>query len=266
MKLHWFANQTSNDIEIPDLKNLVSMLNESGYQSVLFTYYNTMPDVFIKLSHVLNQEEKIKFMVAIRTRAISPEYLSMLAAGFSQIQDNRLMFNILHGTLSPEETTGGIIEHEKNFSSREGILDHTKNFLDRLKNSSLFKKSGAEILVSVGTGKDTAVLSEKYADYMLTTLEMLKMEHVSKSKQKKIVVVDLVLEEPGENNFKFYSSVYPYDIDNLKIFSPEDFLNFLKDLKKMGIENVMLSGVPEDPRQDRIHEFVKNNLDAIIAI
>jgi hypothetical protein len=265
VRVHWFANHIPNDVEVEDLRGFISFLNSCGYESVLFTYYNVMADMFIKLSHVLNKEEKIKFMIAIRTRAISPEYLSMLAYGFSQIQRDRLMFNILHGSLSPEETTEGIIEHDKVFSSKIGIFNHTEAFLDRLKKNVLFKKSGAKVLVSAGSS-ETAGLSEKYADYMITTFEMLKREHISKSKQKKIVVIDLVLEEPGENSFKFYSGVYPYDIDALKVLYPEDFLKFLKDLKKMGIEDVMLSGLREDPKQDRIHEFVKNNLDAIIAI
>lgn len=263
MRIHWFANQIRNDISIDALKDLVTKLDTYGYYSVLFTYYNIFPDMFIKLAHVTNRSEKIKLMVAIRTKAISPEYLSMLAKGFSQIQEERLIFNILHGTLSAEETTEFIIDHKKLFSSKEQIFQHTTKFLNLLTKNTMFLDSSTGLAIPVSSNRASLSLAEKFADYLLTNLEDFRDGSIPSTNKSAVVVADVFFEHPQED---FDLEKYRYSTKNLLVVSPENFFSCLKELKEKGATDLMISPVNKPKYQDLLHSFIQKNMEAILAI
>lgn len=264
MQVHWFANRLSNSIDVASLKTYITNLNDSGYFSILFTYYNALPDIFIKFANAVDRNEKIKFMMAMRARAISPEYLSMLCSGFSQIQKNRLLLNILHGSLSNEESDYGIIDYGNVFSNRLGIIKHTETFLKKIKKNNLFLSSGVEIALA-GQQEETLRMAEKYADYYLFDLQGFeKNKNVLSNKIKKMVYFELIVVDSHEFD-NTYKDTYDFNEYNLKILTEDELLIFLKDLSEQGVTDVMISSV-SDEQDSLVHLAISKNIDKIFAL
>lgn len=260
MRIHWFANAIENNISTKNLKKMVDYLDEHRYYSVLFAYHNQVPDIFLKLSNITSNQ-KIKFMVALRPRALSPEYFSMMVSSFNQITPKGLIVNIIHGSLSDSENEVGVIDDCQTFSSRDGILGHTKKFLKIIKQNSLFQSSNTELVVS-GTSLDTIEIANNYADYWATDYRgLVKRKHFNG--EKIMLSVDILILKDGESRAG-YLNKYGYRPSNLKILFENEVLDFIRSLANFGVTDLMLSCLPEDKNQNRVHEFIKNNYDALL--
>ena len=75
--------------EPENLKNIISYLDNFGYYSMLVVYHSRINDNWIKAARVVSKNQKIKFMIAMRTYAISPEYFSMMYNAFEEIEIGR---------------------------------------------------------------------------------------------------------------------------------------------------------------------------------
>ena len=103
--------------EPENLKNIISYLDNFGYYSMLVVYHSRINDNWIKAARVVSKNQKIKFMIAMRTYAISPEYFSMMYNAFEEIVPNKLIFNIVSGDLHADENSINdvlLINHEIN--------------------------------------------------------------------------------------------------------------------------------------------------------
>jgi alkanesulfonate monooxygenase SsuD/methylene tetrahydromethanopterin reductase-like flavin-dependent oxidoreductase (luciferase family) len=85
------------DYDIKALKNLSTVLEDSGYHSVLLTFHSQQADYFVKSAAALNPGDKLKYMIALRPYHVSPQYCSMMTNAYSQIDKNRLVFNWVAG-------------------------------------------------------------------------------------------------------------------------------------------------------------------------
>lgn len=254
MRLHWFANDLI-DPSTEELKDLIEVLNDAGYYSVLFAYHNAIPDPLIKTAHILDKTHSIKIMSALRTRVISPEYCAMLAAGFSSIQPNRIMFNILHGTLNENEDQIGIIDYDNIFSTRRGIIDHTRMFLEKINRLALFKQSGAELVVP-GASKESIEIAIEYGDYAATDYHsFIKDPEKYSGANKVMVTLDIA--------FKDFSAPPEEDV-NLIFIKESEFLDFINKMDSLGATDLMLAP-PPNTDSSQTHKIIKKYSADIFA-
>ena len=90
---------------VDHLKTTSNIVDEFGYESMLLVYHSQLDDPWIKAARALDTNHKFKYMPAIRTYAISPEYCAMMCKSFYEISPNRLMLNIVSGDLHASETS-----------------------------------------------------------------------------------------------------------------------------------------------------------------
>jgi hypothetical protein len=262
VRLHWFAHSIG-DISVPDLSSLIDKLDKTGYESVLFAYHNRLPDMFLKSARALQIGQSIKLMIALRSRAISPEYCSMMCASFNEIESGRLMLNILHGSPSEDEPEDGIIDYNNVFSSRESVVKHTEIFLKKLQEIPMFKLSNTQVVLS-GASKESIKMGVKYADFSALDYENLMRDPNRYSEVDRLMVTfDLII---SNENHKEISANFTYGTANLILTEEEGFLKFLQDLGRMGVTDIMISSPQESPHEERIHEFVKAHYSKILAI
>jgi alkanesulfonate monooxygenase SsuD/methylene tetrahydromethanopterin reductase-like flavin-dependent oxidoreductase (luciferase family) len=243
-----------DDTSVDGLKNLSKKLDDVGYYSVLMVYHSTISDHWLKAARILDESHKIKYMPAIRTYAITPEYCAMMCRAFNEIQPGRLMLNIVTGDLHKEETSVNDLIYIKDLmDTPEKRLNYTAEWIKKFKS---FKISGGfpEIVMS-GHSAITNKLAEEYADYHLSWIG----QNSNFIKDKNIISLPIVIRDTFEEAKSYVNnSQFKEDVT---VFGTEDqVINKLNEmmLKNPKITDFMLQGDVKDKKNwYRIHEMSK---------
>ncbi len=260
MKFHWMQRLDSDTLE--SLEKYSEILNDSGYESILTVYHSTIADNWIKAARVLNKNHKFKYMIAIRTYAISPEYCAMMCKAFYEIAEDRLILNILAGDLQKEEeSVNNVIEINDLIKTHEERTVYTKRWLEKFVNLNIFKNNPniKPQLIMSGTSKQTLENAELFGDGHLCTYANYKFDLKDQIKTKiKMVYIDIVVRDSYEDCIKYI----PGDENRIQkestiVGTETQVIEKLKEMKKEGITEIMVCRRPEDEEHHRIHALIK---------
>ena len=256
METDWGQKSSSHVTVSPSLKTMaerISFLNDVGYESFLQVYHNQLPDIWIKSARSLNVEEKIKFMIAVRPMSMSPEQCAMMCSAFNQIQPNRLMLNIVHGSFDTNENQDGTLVDNSVLNNPDLRKDYTKKFLDTLRNKTIFKSEWAEILVAGGS-PETIAIAKNYGDFLVTSLDSFERDGAMLLDHPRPMLNAFVIVKQGDspiyNSFK--------SIPNLIMGTQEEVLDKFNELYEVGFQEFLISTFFADPSPELTHQMVKN--------
>jgi alkanesulfonate monooxygenase SsuD/methylene tetrahydromethanopterin reductase-like flavin-dependent oxidoreductase (luciferase family) len=241
-----------------DLKVLSNVLDYAGYYSLLTVYHSTIPDYWIKIANIINPEHKLKYMIAMRTYAISPEYCAMMCEGFNEIDSNRLILNIAAGDLHKDETSAQDAVGISNLLlTHEDRVAYTSEWLEKFTSLKILKNK-PEIVVS-GTSEGTIANSKQYADAHLCMYSSYKngLNRVIRS-PRKMVSRPVIVRDTKEEAEEIYNKL-PEDMGKAScLFGTEDeIIESIVSMKLEGITDLLISRTQIDDQYYRIHRMVK---------
>lgn len=102
MKISWMQ-RFGWDNSAQGLMEMAKTLDDAGVYSVLLPYGSTSPDYFAWLPDLVHNTKNLKFMMALRPYAFTPEYASRVFRTAYYEFNNRVVFNVVAGAMSPEE-------------------------------------------------------------------------------------------------------------------------------------------------------------------
>lgn len=255
MKFHWM--ERGGDTSIGHLKTISGIVDEFGYESILLVYHSKIEDNWIKAARVLDTNHKFKYMPAIRTYAISPEYCAMICKAFYSISPNRLMLNIVSGDLHKEETSvDDLIWTGKDLDTPEKRLKYTDEWISKF--NSLSGNAVSEIVMG-GHSNETRLMAEKYNATHLAMLNMHKQSYEDPNfiKNKKQMLSFSIIINDSEADIKEMLS-RSLGSDRWTIYGNKDSVKKqLIDLKKLGATDLLISPHPEDNNVSSIHYLIK---------
>ena len=255
MKFHWM--ERGGDTSIDHLKTISGIVDEFGYESMLLVYHSKIDDNWIKAARVLDTNHKFKYMPAIRTYAISPEYCAMICKAFYSISPNRLMLNIVSGDLHKEETSvDDLIWTGKDLDTPEKRLKYTDEWISKF--NSLSGNTVSEIVMG-GHSNETRLMAEKYNATHLAMLNMHKQSYQDTSfiKNKKQMLSFSIIINDSESDIKDMLA-RSLGSDRWTIYGNKDSVKKqLIDLKELGATDLLISPHPEDNNVSSIHYLVK---------
>lgn len=251
--------------DVDSLKQLFEDLDEFGYYSILMVYHSLLPDYWIKCSNILDKDLKIKYMPAIRTYALSPEYFSMMYDAFEEIQEDRIIFNILAGNISPQEKSlDNLIEISHSLDTHHDRVLYTKKWLAALKDIRVGKKFPS--LVIAGTSLDSMESVLKYGDYSLCMLDdYLQNMHKYKNAKNKMVSAIIVIRDSNEEAINEIKVLKDYEQRYCIAGTEEYVVSYINQLSDYGVTDIMIRQNSLDKETHRIHSMVKKltgDLDA----
>jgi hypothetical protein len=128
--IYWF--ETAYNIDIKQLnKDLVS----HGFDGAMFPYQVFRHDYFTRISNSIDNELSLKYIVAIRPYAISPQYLSMICASINEMSKNKVLINLVSGEINESEKEyGGILDVVNDKSDKHDRHQYLLKYLDELNN------------------------------------------------------------------------------------------------------------------------------------
>ncbi len=239
-------------------KQTLQTLDDSRYYSVLYTYHSTSPSNWIRATHILNKNQKIKHMIAIRPYAISPEYFVMMYDAFNEIAEDRIMFNIVPGRIESGED---IVS--KSLYIGDFIDDTRKRvaYSDKWLEKVLSIKKIPEIVVS-GMANDSLALAKKYGDYSAFTLDLYNNDRDRVDFDiKKMALVNFLIRDTKKQAEAELKNVRQDIKDRTFYGTKEHILERVKELEASGITDIMIRRHKDDKEYYRIHEFVKENAE-----
>ena len=256
MNIHWFHRYNGSTPK--DFKVLSNILEDAGYYSVLTVYHSQISDSWIKIAHALNPEHRLKYMIAMRTYAISPEYCAMMCEGFNEISPNRLMLNIAAGDVHIDETSvDDVVAISDLLKTHEDRVKYTSDWLNKFLNLELLRNK-PEIIVS-GTSENTINNANIYGDGHLSMYCSYKegLKELIKT-PKKMVCVAMVIRDTHEEAREFYEGL-PKNMGYLScLFGTEyEIIESINNLKKEGVTDLLISKAHDDEQYYRIHSMVK---------
>ncbi len=254
MDLHWMS--VRDDSDIISLKRLSNTVNDAGYKSVLLVYHSLLPDYMIKVANIMDPKHSFKYMFAIRTYAVSPELCAMMMHSFHEIDKDRVMLNVAAGDMKEEEdSVNNMVFISDQMQTKEQRVLYTTEWIEKfLRHPMLVKKP--DIVIS-GTSDKTIENSEKYADIHLAMLSTYKDGFKVKTKRK--MASTIVIIRDTDEEAKAVADQEKNDMMRRSMVhgTEETVIQKLKQLKLLGLTDILVSDSMWDNQLYRLHEMVK---------
>lgn len=267
IKKHWIVRYRPPETSL-SLKNVFNELSQYNYEYVLLTVSPLLGDMWTKISSVVDKSHKFKYMIAFRPYLFSPQYLAMLISSFNEISDNRLMLNLVHGSVNSNETFDGILGDKEALLSRESRRSYSKEFVDLLFHKvKMFEPFDMpEILVSGGSD-DSIELAKNTSNMIGLYYEsfMESPERFTSLGFKKIFVFLSVLvcdtdEEAEEKISKM--SERERNTNGSPIYgSKETITQKLLELEALGVTDILFSQFNQYQDTKPVHLFLQELTD-----
>jgi alkanesulfonate monooxygenase SsuD/methylene tetrahydromethanopterin reductase-like flavin-dependent oxidoreductase (luciferase family) len=264
MNFHWLS-RGSEVSTVEEIKTLSSKLEDCGYYSVLLTYHSKSSDMLIKSFAAASNCQKLKYMIAMRTYAISPEYLSMICKSYNDEFPNKLIFNIVSGDFHPDETSlNDVLLISKDLDTSEKRLEYTKSWMKKFK-EIVFDDYYPEIIMA-GHSEMNKEICNEFDATQLSMINLYKDYSKKKNKiinKKQMITFAIVIRDSEEEALSFimknsYGGVTVGAGTNWTIFGPKDKVKKeIQEMYNLGITDIMISSNNMDENIDAIHEVVK---------
>lgn len=247
-----------------------SNLEQNNFSGVMFTYDIPEGDMFVRMARELNNNEKIKYLVAIRPYTISPQYLSMINQSMNEISKDRLQLNFVSGYIKDHEShVGGIvgdINDNSNSVDRSNYMiefiktlnEMQKNVKDKIDfyvsttNEYVFdvvKKYNNKIILSyakykMGSWTDHNLNKNPSANDIFdisNTEVMISLTPIIRKNKKELKLLSNYALRPVWKKGEISKVV-----GDVEYFTHKEFDNFIKNLEKQGINHLLINAVPNE--------------------
>lgn len=259
LKFHWMFNHV--DFTIESLKKYSEVLDASNYKSMLLVYDPKQPDYFTRVANIIDKNQTIKYMFAIRTYAISPEFLSMMCESFNEIQENRIVLNVCAGDKSQMENEtdiDGVVGLE---SLKDNVYErilYTREWAKKFVNLKFMSKKPD--LVFSGTSDYTLGTTNLYGDSILCMYNSF-VDNPEKFKVAKriMIAVSLIISDSKESAFNILKSYNEPNAEDWTLYGTEQQIKeeFTK-LKNLGVTDILISNPFSSEDNNKIHNFIKS--------
>ena len=238
------------------------------------------------MANEINLTEKIKYMIAIRPHAISPQYLSMIQNTLDEIAPNRLEINLIAGHIKPNEVDfGGILGGITDKSSVKDRVNYLIEYLDVLnsmKSKPNYYVSCTNIyLYNAATKYDEKIILP-YQDYNNGYFQDKSIPGQTKPGEafdisgRKIMLAaaPIIRMSQEEIDLQFPKNIVMHKFNgeeyldrqrfttDTEYFTYEEFCNFIKKLESENINEVLFNNHSEDERDimiEFIAKYIKSN-------
>lgn len=254
--------------------NQISDIEDHHFSGILVTYNVAQGDAFTKVAKDINLTKKIKYMIALRPYVVSPQYLFMISKSIQEIMPNRLQINLISGHIKEnEKNKGGIIglvnDSSSNIERSNYLIEYIK-VIDQMKKSGEWRfapdyyvSTSNEYVFDVAKQLNNKVIVaysdyvrgywNKYEGYQTDNLVIKKGPDFDLSKQEVMISMAPVLRKTKEEIDQLPLVLHTNDT---VYFSYSEFENFIKKVKKDGINQLMLIAWPVEEAK-YFMDFVK---------
>jgi alkanesulfonate monooxygenase SsuD/methylene tetrahydromethanopterin reductase-like flavin-dependent oxidoreductase (luciferase family) len=255
-----------NQETVQSLRDLTNDLDKYKYESLLFLVHPKAADLWTKLAASVDDSHSFKYMIAFRPYLFSPQYLASLSLSFSEISNDRLMLNMVHGILdgsAGDDSMSGIINGDMFYDDeykREYSSKFVKKFLNDAETYRKFKMP--ELLIS-GRSDQSIEMAKDSSGIIATFCEdfLENPTRFTKHNFKKIFVPLSVLvcetDEVCENKVSKIPKEKRVVYGDQVYGSKETLKKKILELESLGVTDILFSHFDPDHDPKEVHEFLR---------
>jgi alkanesulfonate monooxygenase SsuD/methylene tetrahydromethanopterin reductase-like flavin-dependent oxidoreductase (luciferase family) len=212
MKFHWMHRNGWENNKY-DLIEMAKFLDEQGVISVLLPYGPEGLDYLLHVPGMLNNTNKLRFLMAIPAYAASPEYVAKTFRTMIQFNGHRLDLNLVAGNY--DEDRAKLI-----MSDYPGDISHIDSHEKRVALTGLWIEKFNKIMSSgpwivdyvsyvVGGSDKTIEIANNHTDYLIINHSMLTEESMSRLvNTKPMLSIDPLILDGPEDEVKYNEYFY----------------------------------------------------------
>lgn len=226
-----------------ELLKLIRELDEIAYGSILLTVHSKAADYLPIVSRILDEDFKIKYMLAIRPYLLSPQFFMMLISGMNTIAKNKIMINWVHGALGPQENFNAILNMPENMNNPHVKRNYLENFINSLSKADMFVPTPIPESIVSGGNPETIKMASRLGMHLGTGYDAFLNNHNVSSQYdfKKIFLqVSLLIRDTDEEALKVKNEKQ-IDSINLIYGSPETVKKELIRIYSLGVTDFLVS-------------------------
>lgn len=249
MKFHFMLR--GMDTSPKSLKEITIKASDSGFYSMLLTYHSRQEDFWIKSASIINDEIKMKMMIAIRTYAISPEYCAMMIAASNSLSKNKIILNIVAGDLHKDETSvEDVIDINKIIATSQDRVSYTSRWLKKFKELEIIKNQMPELVIS-GTSQKSIDNLINYGDYGLAMVDYYTNgPNELPTFKNKMASCEIKIFKDNEDQSEFIKNCNPSSLKWTIFGTKNEILKKINYLESLGITDLLISSNNENDYDD----------------
>jgi hypothetical protein len=240
--------------------DLISKLEDAGFTGTLFIYNTNESDFFTKIARDVDIHKRIKYMVAIRPHALSPEYLIRIDKSIKEIsKDNRLQINLIAGHMKPDEID--VVRTISEVSNQSTSIERSKYLIKYIELlNKIEDRDKPDYYVSVTNDFTFSVAAKNNEKMIIGYSQYLENRYDLKNKKVMISVTPILRKTNKE-----IEQLKDYNVPNtsdLKMFSYEQMTDLVNNLKSDGINEIIYSSWNSEDTEEIINfvrEYNQNN-------
>lgn len=260
IKFHWLLN---GGLSFHDKEILVKQLEDNGYESILLAFNQNNTDPFINAVHLMPFTTKLKFIMAMRTYALSPRYCAMQCRAFYEIRGEQPILNLINGTADRDQELFG---NGQTIDERRLL---TNKFAEEVKKYSGAKiafsgKSDQTILNVIEHGDMSFNLASDLTDELISTLKKHNKEvfgrifiEISEGKSG-IEEIHKDYAEQVVDDDTYYGIEERYNRNSI-YGTVDQIAKKIIELADRGIDNILLSAHDQENIKEieKTHDIIK---------
>lgn len=281
MKFYYFGGHMRDRKSV----GVPSSLEENNFSGVMFTHDIPEGDMLVRMARELNDNEKIKYLIAIRPYTISPQYLSMINKSMSEISKDRLQINFISGyTKDYEASVGGIVGDVNDNSSSRDKSNYMIEFIKTLNEMQKDETNKIDFYVST-TNEYVFDVVKRYNNKIILPYGKYKRgtwtdHNINKdpsendtfdiSNTEVMIALTPIIRE-NEKELELLSNYalrpvwkkgeIPKVVGDVEYFTYETFDDFVKTLEAEGINHLLINAVPPQ-EAEVIIPFIKRYVES----
>jgi hypothetical protein len=251
---------------IEELRELSNTLEKNQYSSILLTYKSNVKDRWMQVANIINPDHKLKYTIALRTYAISPEYTAMMFNSMQEMGRDKIQFNIISGEIADDEDIlAGTIEMQNIVLETDKRIEYTKKWIKSFLN--LKTLDGIPYIWMSGKSNITKQIANEYADMFIGVYGDYHIDNNDSRYHEKIFTKDkgvcfnCLIRETEEEALAMYNKFI--ELNGGKpiaqgFYGTEKTVSgkILDFCKKYGIKDVMVVKHEKDNEFYRVHDMV----------
>lgn len=257
MNFHYMSLFEDNSRDA--LIEISNTVHEVGYKSLLLVYDSFLDNAVVTVANTINKEHTFKYIIAVRTYSLSPEYLATIYETFEKIAPGRVTFNVIPGNIKFQETSlRDVVFIEDRIQTIEQRDQYTLEWLKKYNVLSLRKKLPPLMLSGHSIDFQKACI-----EYGITNIMQLSdyldqyNNGLLKNKNQMVSVAILNDNLIGKNNTYLNKVLESHKGTTISGNSDFIYKEILK-LKEKEVSDILIHQLPSSHPSSEIHNIIKD--------
>lgn len=258
MRFHYMSLFEDNSKD--KLIELSNIVQEVGYKSLLLVYDTSLDNALINVANTINKNHTFKYIIAIRSYSVSPEFLASVHETFEKIYPGRVTFNIIPGNIKHYETSiYDVVFIENKIKTSQDRDLYTLEWIRKYSKIAMAK--GLPPIMLSGHTDDFQKCS---MDYGLTNIIQLS-DFIEKSNKKnflssknQIVSVGISVEDQNEIISELSKELIKSHNDYTLNGSPRHIYKKICEIELSGVSDLLVHALPDKRGSSKIHKLFRD--------